>query len=667
MPAHSRLGAHQPPSSGVLQALTGWPRQMMQTLCGFAPAALFKRLVSMLVFMALPLWAQPITRPVIPPVTLLDARQPFIDLQQASVALVDPAGDLTIAQVVGDAPSVRAAGSHPAVTLSQADTTYTLGERGALWQHYRFRVPPKDQTGWILEFPLTLLDKVTVFQRDAEGQWQEESAGDTLPVSSWPEPARYPQFQLRADANAAAGPDGVWDVYVRLQHVMPVNIPVNAVTERVQAHRQQSQLLLLGVVFGVLAFLIVSCGVQSRVYRDAAYGWYAVYAAMVLMVLLAWTGIGGQLLWPDAGRWNDLATGFLTLMSACTWPMVVRHLCHQPSQHPWQRGLNALALFASVAGLPMAMAYLFVPRVVGIRMLGVELTLVSLVTMASALQTFRRRDVAGRWVLMSVASVTAATLLTVGYLMGLLPTSWLARNAMTLALSAQVPLLLIALHLRSRTRHEMELRAQASYSHDALTGLLARPIFDDRMNQTVLRAQRREETAAVVFIELANYAYVKKTWGPAVAEHGVLRSAIGLRRLLKDVNTVGRLDEAHFGVILEGVSSRSVVNELASRLIASGLMPMKELEPDVVLQFHVAGALLSEHLLPGPDLSAQLLALLANMSARTRRPIRFLKSAPTAGPDATGKSAWEPTDGGTGSSTPLPMGDGPNAAPFQNT
>jgi two-component system, sensor histidine kinase LadS len=630
--------------------------------------ALFRCLVSLFVFMALPLWAQPAMRPVAPPVTVLDANQPLIDLQQASVALIDPAGDLTIVQVADSARSVQTDGNRPAMSLSQADTTYTLGEKGALWQHYRFQLSPTDQTGWLLEFPLPLLDKVTVFQRNADGQWQEESAGDTLSVSSWPEPARYPQFQLKADASTVARPDGVRDVYVRLQHVMPVNIPVNAVTERVQARRQQSQLLLLGVVFGVMAFLVISCSVQSRVYRDAAYGWYAAYTAVMLMVLLAWTGIGGQLLWPDSGHWNDLSTGCLALLSTSTWPMLVRHLCRQPSQHAWQRALNALALFTSVAGLPLAIAYLFLPRATGVTLLGAELVLVSLVTMACALQSYRRQDAAGGWVLVAVTPLTAATLLTVGNLIGLLPTSWVAQNAMTLALCVQVPLLLMALHLRSRSRHEVEMRARTIISQDALTGLLVRPIFDDRLHQTLLRAQHREETAAIVFIELANYAYVKKTWGLAVAEQSVLRSVIKLRRLLRDVNTVGRLDEARFGVILEGVSSRAVVNDLASRLIASGLMPLKGLKPDVVLQFHVTSALLSEHPLPGPDLSQQLTELLERMSARTRRPIRFLKGVSALPDDASNEPAWAVTDAHADLSPQVPH-DPPNrdAAQAQNT
>jgi hypothetical protein len=46
--------------------------------------------------------------------------------------------------------------------------------------------------------------------------------------------------------------------------------------------------------------------------------------------------------------------------------------------------------------------------------------------------------------------------------------------------------------------------------------------------------------------------------GASIAEQSLLRSVIKLRRLLRDVDTVSRVGEARFGLILEGVTSRSV-------------------------------------------------------------------------------------------------------------
>ena len=49
-----------------------------------------------------------------------------------------------------------------------------------------------------------------------------------------------------------------------------------------------------------------------------------------------------------------------------------------------------------------------------------------------------------------------------------------------LGLTFEVPLLLVALNIRFCERHNVEARARALYRQDALTGLLAAHIFQDR-------------------------------------------------------------------------------------------------------------------------------------------------------------------------------------------
>ncbi len=130
-----------------------------------------------------------------------------------------------------------------------------------------------------------------MYQRTAAGTWTSQTAGDTVAVSSWPEPGRYGQFELKLPDN------GVHDVYVRIQHQTEVSIPVRISTRNYQAQRLQLEYLAIGVVFGALVLLIIACAVQSWVYRDRAYSWYSVYAVIMALVVAAWTGVAGHFLW----------------------------------------------------------------------------------------------------------------------------------------------------------------------------------------------------------------------------------------------------------------------------------------------------------------------------------------------------------------------------------
>lgn len=554
---------------------------------------------------------------------LLEDAAPVVNLQAKGMVWVDAQAETTIAQMV-------AGKNRPLMRPAQANTIHALGPHAALWLHYRFIKSPDSSQNWLLEFPLPLLDLVTVFQQTQTDGWTSQTAGDTVAVSSWPESGRYAQFHLVL-------PDSrVHDVYVRIQHVTKVNIPVNVISSNARSHRLQVEYMIIGVVFGALLLLIVAGAAQSWVYRDWAYGWYAVYAFIMTLVVATTSGMAGHLVWNDSAAWNNDAQGFLGLLGGSTALLVIRSLCSLAGRHPW---VDRVAYGTGLAGPLVALGYLALDRQWGVRLIGSYLAAVVVMGLTSAFLAWRRKDVVGAWVLVGFTPLALATLLVVARIFGLIPTTWLSQYAVMLSLAVEVPMLLVALNIRSRERHGVESREQAMSSQDALTGLLATHLFDDRLKQVVSRARRYKEPAAVVYVELVNYGYVKRTYGIAVAEQSLLRSVIKLRRILRDVDTVGRVDEARFGLIMEGVSSRGPVTELAARLIAAGLMPLKGLKPEVVLQFHIAGVLLDERLMDGPELSSALGDLLASMAARTRRPIRFLE------PELTRPQPLEPDSG----------------------
>ena len=63
--------------------------------------------------------------------------------------------------------------------------------------------------------------------------------------------------------------------------------------------------------------------------------------------------------------------------------------------------------------------------------------------------------------------------------------------------------------------------------------------------------------------------------------------------------------------------------------MASGLVPLQGLQPEVTLQFQAACVLLHDNPVPADRVMQDLSEVLAGISPRTRRPIRFLEPAPT--------------------------------------
>jgi two-component system, sensor histidine kinase LadS len=542
------------------------------------------------------------------PATVVLGDASMLDAQEAGSAWIDVQGKATLEQVL------LAGGARFGPT--RPDLVYSLGEQGALWLHYRFVRGTNERHRWLLAFPMPALDWVTVYQQDAKGQWTGESAGDTIAVAAWPEPGRYPHFRLDLP------PGQVRDVYVRIRHLTSANFPVDLLTEAEYDQRVQVEYLGLGLTFGALMLLIAACLAQSLVYRDSVYAWYALYALVTALGVTAYTGAAAHLLWPRFGALGDSPQGSLALLAGASALLFVRNLTGISARFPL---VDRMVYGAGLSGIALACIFPLLSKATGLSIMGAYLAGTVVTNMWIAFAAWRRGDVVGGWVLLAYLPLTIAVGMALLRLVGLMPVSFGTQYAIVVAMAIEVPLLLVALNIRSRERHGAHIRELALSSQDALTGLLAPHLFHDRLRQVVARHKRDKEDAAVIFIDLVNHTRIKEHYGTAVAEQSLLRSVIKLRRLVRDVDTVSRIGEARFGLILEGVSSRIAVTDRAARLIAAGLMPLKGLKPDVTLQFHIASVLLGERMGEAPELTDALTSLLEGMSSRTRRPIRFLE------------------------------------------
>lgn len=589
------------------------PRAVVHRSAAPAAARLRALLAALALLQALLLPALAGARPAGP--VLLDDDTASLRTGPPVQAWLDTSGTAALEQVLASA----------AFRPLPADAIHDLLPGTSLWLRLRLQRAEGSRQQWLLAFPDPLLDEVRVWQRDERGRWSSQAAGDRVPVDRWPEAGRYPVFRLDLPAGQPR------EVHVQVRSAIPTGIPMRLSRDADHGQQQQVEYLGLGSAFGALALLIAACLAQSWAYRDQAYSWYAVYAGLSTAFMMAYTGVAAHLVWPGATSWADAAPGFLAVLAAGAAILFVRDLTGVPARYAV---LDRVAAAFGWASLPLGLAYLLVDRGTGLDALSAYLLPGTVLNVGMAWLAWRRRDVVGLWVLIAYVPLAAAVPAAVLRLLGWLPTSFPTRYAVVLAIVFEVPMLLVALSIRSRDRHGTQIREQALASQDALTGLLAPHLFQDRLRQAVSRCRRERENAAVVFIDLVNHARIKAQYGQPVAEQSLLRSVIKLRRLVRDVDTLSRIGEARFGLIMEGVGSRAVVTDRAARLIAAGLMPLQGLQPDVALQFHIAAVLLSERQVEADAIPDELDALLGSMSPRTRRPVRFLRPDEPAAADS---------------------------------
>ncbi len=106
---------------------------------------------------------------------------------------------------------------------------------------------------------------------------------------------------------------------------------------------------------------------------------------------------------------------------------------------------------------------------------------------------------------------------------------------------------------------ERRLRRALSWqaSHDALTGLINRREFDNRLHGALLSAQRGEGSYALLYIDLDQFKVVNDTCGHQAGDR-LLRDVTGLLQTrVRATDTIARLGGDEFGVLLEGVHARA--------------------------------------------------------------------------------------------------------------
>ncbi len=550
--------------------------------------------------------------------------QPSASLSEAEVTLqakywIDESGQATIEQISQATPDTF----QPLVT----HRSFALAKQSALWM--RLDLPASEAKGhWFLQLSSgTFFDRASLFQRSETGQWTEQRAGDHLPVAQWDHPDQTPVFQL--DLRAAS------TVWLRLENQPAAIAPrLQLISEGSLASKRRWAALLLGGYFG-FGLLVLFLGiVHVRLYGDRAFIAYSAYVAFMLLFQLAFTGIGGLYFWPNWAAWNNASPAIFMLLLTSTGIWFVREACVLARHSkPVDKAVMAWVCF----GVLFAVIYVSLTNRTTFLVLNLFGLFSVLLSIGLCLWVWRRGEKYGAWLFLGFLPVHLGYPFPALRSAGVIADGWLSQYAVLIGSAIEIPLLLYVLQKRAKEFNENRARMRAIDQTDPLTGLAVLPVLTLRVRDSLRRAKRHGPLHTLMLVELANHAEIVNAHGRPIGDRALVVAASCMLSTLTELDTLCRIDDTRFAILVEKTMDTSAHTTLAQRIVARGLSESVDSRNEQFLHFRVVTAVLqpqstSTESVKAVELEDVLAPLMKDMNSLAAEPRKtILHSKPHSG------------------------------------
>jgi diguanylate cyclase (GGDEF)-like protein/PAS domain S-box-containing protein len=141
--------------------------------------------------------------------------------------------------------------------------------------------------------------------------------------------------------------------------------------------------------------------------------------------------------------------------------------------------------------------------------------------------------------------------------------------------------LVVTRDITERKRYESQLKHQAT--HDGLTGLANRTLFNDRLRRAAASSKRFNRPFALAFLDLDSFKMVNDSFGHDAGDTVLKEVANRLVNTVRDIDTVARLSGDEFVVLFEDLESPDIVSQMMERVLPAISQPLSLGGEEIVL------------------------------------------------------------------------------------
>lgn len=499
--------------------------------------------------------------------------------------------------------------------------TLDLPRGGMASAWLRFRPAPGGNGLLYFETQYPSTDHVDLYEPQPDGSWRVQRSGDKVAPAAWPVHDRLPVLKI-------THPDPERIYLVRVRNATAMKIGARWLSQEELGETRKLVYLLMGAYLGLGGLALLAAVATSWVYRDRAMGVYALYVLGMMFTQAASQGFAGQYLWDESPAWNHAARLVLTWITVglgvWTTLEVADLATLNPPMRRWMIGLALVQMVLAPASAWVLEQYALVAM--NVAALGSMLICLWVLVYAH-----RRGNRHALGTALAFLPILVGSLVPIFRNLDLVPNiGVIAQFSFAAGAAIEIPLLLWVLLRRSRDLREFEAVDAARATTDKLTGLANAETALQRLEQTTVRARRYGQQAALLVFDLANLETIQTRYGRDAAETALVEVARRLRPVTRDVDTLARLRGGRFALIAEGPLEQQQITDMATRIIARGLVLPSPLPEQTTLQFSVVVAPVDPASRSSRSLADRAQDMLDRAPAQSTKAIRWLDD-----PDST--------------------------------
>lgn len=130
---------------------------------------------------------------------------------------------------------------------------------------------------------------------------------------------------------------------------------------------------------------------------------------------------------------------------------------------------------------------------------------------------------------------------------------------------------------------QSELNLQFMASHDPLTRLSNRSVFQNQLRHALALARRNRQMLAVLFVDLDNFNEINSTFGHSAGDRVLQGVANRLQMCVRESDTVARVGGDEFCIVLENLVNRENIIQAVERIMTTLAAPYQLGEQDYTL------------------------------------------------------------------------------------